>query len=58
MSLGAKDGDLRDAVESFGDYIARETLATSIVCDPLEQAPHAAETTIAGSTITIQLRRM
>ena len=57
LSLRSDADELREAVTTCGDYIARETLATSIVDQPLEGQPGAADARLDGKDLKIELLR-
>ncbi len=58
LSLQSDDQTLQEAVTAFGDYISRETLATSIISSPIANAAARAEPRIAAAQLVIQLRRV
>ncbi len=57
LSLQSDDAELNEAIETCGDHIARETLATSIETNPIDGTSARVEVKINGKPLTIELAR-
>lgn len=57
LSLVTSSSELRAAIEAFGDYISKETLATRVTGDFLEKAAGSIEVDVEGQKIMISVKR-
>ncbi len=59
IELGIEtSGDVAEALETFGDYIRKETLAAAIARDALEGDVHRETADLGGAPTTVTLRRV
>jgi isoleucyl-tRNA synthetase len=51
------DGDVAQALATFGSYIQQETLATTLESGHVEQAPHQQSLELEGHSVTLGLKK-